>query len=276
MKTGVVAAATVLSLIVLPVQALAQSVQPVERVVLTRQNQVLFLRAEFNRPVTVKFPYPVSYAVPQDSRIDVQAGNDFVILKVIDDSVKTAVLSVVLNKNGKPLVIPVQVELVKKGAPLKVVVVDGQRELSKVERTATLLIKESVQRASRTPVAELIAAMIRHTEFPKEAKPLPGYTVVSYGPEGKLLKSFSSNNLLEARLLYEYRSPVRTGVVIKLINRSIYPLTISEEDFATDGVLAVSLSRRRLAPRPYTATEKLSGDYTAYLYLVIRGDKWQR
>lgn len=264
---------TALLLLCAPVYAWSGAV---ERVVLNQNNQVLFLRAEFNKPITVTFPYPFSYAVPSDSRIDVQAGNNFVILKVLDDSMKSGVLSVVLNKNGKPMVVPIQVELVKEGTPLKVVVIDGQKQLRKIEERAKEIVKESLIKASKTPTAELIAEMIREVEFPKEAKGAPGYTVVSYGEEGKLLESFSKNNLLEARLLYEFRSPVKTGVVIKLINKSIYPLTISEEDFANDGVLAVSLSRNRLAPRPYRATEKLSGDYTAYLYLVIRGNKWAK
>jgi hypothetical protein len=242
--------------------------------VLLSENQVLNVEAEFNTPVTIQFPYPVSYVVPTDSRIDVQAGNDFVIVKVLDSSLKSGVLSVVLNKNGKPLVIPVQITLVKKGAPLKVVVRDRDAVVKKAEETAVKAVQTAVRAAKSTPVTDLIAAMIRNTEHPDLYRPVPGYTIVDC--HGRLLKSFSSNNLLEARLLYEYRSPVRTGVVIKLINKSIYPLTISEEDFAADGVLAVSLSRRRLAPRPYTATEKLSGDYTAYLYLVIRGDRWAK
>jgi|GEM_PF-6928744 len=272
MRELAVAAALLVFTATLPAGA---SSLPVEKVVLS-QDQALFLRAEFNKPVTIKFPYPVSYAVPSDSRIDVQAGNDFIILKVIDDSMKSGVLSVVLNRNGKPMVVPIQVDLVKEGAPLKVVVIDGERSVRRIEQEAKMVVKQSLERAVKTPVTELIAAMIRHTEFPREAKPLPGYTVIDYGENGKLLESFSKNNLIEARLLYEYRSPVRTGVVIKLINRSIYPLTISEEDFAGDGVLAISLSRNRLAPRPYSVSEKLSGDYTAYLYLVVRGDRWQR
>jgi len=242
--------------------------------VLLSENQVLFVRAKFNTPVTIQFPYPVSYVVPTDSRIDVQAGNDFVIMKVIDSSLKNGVLSVVLNKSGKPLVVPVQVQLVKGEIPLKIVVKDRNDVVRKMEERSEEIIKENIRKAASTPVTDLIAGMIRNTEFPKEARPIPGYTLINH--KGELLEEFSKDNLLEARLLYEYRSPVRTGVVIELINKSIYPLKISEEDFSADGILAVSLSRKRLAPRPYTATEKLSGDYKAYLYLVVRGDRWRK
>lgn len=249
---------------------------PVETVLLS-ENQVLSVKAEFNRPVTVKFPYQVKYVVPTDSSTDVKAGNDFVIFKVVDSSVKHTVLSVVLDKNGKPFVVPVEINVVKEGAPLKVVVRDRETLLKKVRELTEEKLRTAERKAASTPVTDLIAAMIRNTEFPKLSVPVPGYTVVDYTENGGvLLKDFSRNNLIEARLLYEYRSPVRTGVVIELINRSEYPLRISEEDFTGDGVLAVSLSRRRLAPRPYTATEKLSGDYKAYLYLVIRGNKWQK
>jgi len=249
---------------------------PVETVLLS-ENQVLSVKAEFNRPVTVKFPYPVKYVVPTDSSTDVKAGNDFVIFKVVDSSVKHTVLSVVLDRSGKPFVVPVEIDVVKERAPLKVVVRDRGALLERVRKVAEEKVKLVERKAASTPVTDLTAAMIRNTEFPKLSVSVPGYTVVDYTRSGGvLLKDFSRNNLLEARLLYEYRSPVRTGVVIELINRSEYPLQISEEDFAGDGVLAVSLSRRRLAPRPYTATEKLSGDYRAYLYLVIRGNRWQR
>jgi len=249
---------------------------PVETVLISG-NQVLSVKAEFNRPVTVKFPYPVKYVVPTDSSLDVQAGNDFVIFKVVDSSVKSSVLSVVLDRNGKPMVVPVEVTVVKEGAPLKVVVRDREAVLEKVKKLTREKVARERKEAASTPVTDLIAAMIRNTEFPRLSVSVPGYTVVDYTKQGGvLLKNFSENNLLEARLLYEYRSPVRTGVVIELINRSVYPLRISEEDFAGDGVLAVSLSKRRLAPRPYRATEELSGDYKAYLYLVIRGDRWQR
>lgn len=212
--------------------------------------EVILLNAGVNKAVQINFPLAIQEVIKATESIDVQIREKTIFLKVLSaDLTETQIF---ISAQG--VTYPVLVKISPEKNDFVVDVVDMRQVIVQKVQEEQRLTKDI------DPVT-LTVAMAAD-------EPLAGFSV---SDRDQLLKRFSKNGLLEARVKKIYQSSFFTGFVVEMKNKSVLPLVISEQDFIGPNVIAVAFERESgyIAPTPQGAESTAAGKFKMLVYLVV-------
>lgn len=212
--------------------------------------QVILLNAGVNKAVQVNFPIPVQEVIKATESIDVQIREKTIFVKILSADLTETQIFV----SAQGVTYPVLVKISPEKNDFVVDIVDIRQVNAQKFQEEQRLTKDI------DPVT-LTVAMAAD-------EPLAGFSV---SDRDQLLKRFSKNGLLEARVKKIYQSSFFTGFIVEMKNKSVLPLVISEQDFIGPNVVAVAFERESgyIAPSPQDAESTASGKFKILVYLIV-------